>query len=115
MARVSLSASPDHSRSQNYTQYITQEYLKELEAEMLTAAQDLEFERAAQIRDKIAQLQRDMTGGDVPADRAGSTSSGGKGQGNKRGSPRGRSNKPQPPGESGPTIKGRVPFPGKGG
>ena len=96
------------------TQYITQEYLQELEAEMLRAAQDLEFERAAQLRDKIAQLQRDMTGGDVPADRAGSTSSGGKGQTSKRGTQRGRgsSNRGKPPGGS--SSKGRVPFPGKG-
>ncbi len=98
------------------TQYITQEYLKELEAEMLTAAQDLEFERAAQIRDKIAQLQRDMTGGDVPVDRAGAAPSGSKGQGGKRGSQRGRgSNRGKPPSGTGAGGKGRVPFPGKGG
>jgi excinuclease ABC subunit B len=98
------------------TQYITQEYLKELEAEMLAAAQDLDFERAAQLRDKIAQLQRDMSGSDVPTDRAGFASSGGKGQTSKRNSPRGRgSHKGKPPGGSGATGKGRVPFPGKGG
>ena len=95
------------------TQYITQEYLKELEAEMLTAAQDLEFERAAQIRDKIAQLQRDMSGSALPTDRTGSTPNGTKGQTSKRGSPRGRgSNRNKPPGGS--SSNGRVPFPGKG-
>ncbi len=91
------------------TQYITQEYLKELESEMLSAAQDLDFERAAQLRDKIAQLQRDTTGGTVPTDRTGAASSGGKGQTSKRG--RG-SNRNKPPGGS--SSKGRVPFPGKG-
>ena len=95
------------------TQYITQEYLKELEAEMLQAAQDLEFERAAQIRDKIAQLQRDMSGSALPTDRTGSTPNGTKGQTSKRGSPRGRgSNRNKPPGGS--SSNGRVPFPGKG-
>ncbi len=39
------------------TQYITEEYLSELEAEMLQAAEALEFERAAAIRDRIVQLQ----------------------------------------------------------
>ena len=37
--------------------YITKEYLAELEKEMLTAAESLEFERAAAIRDRINQLQ----------------------------------------------------------
>src|SRR5262249_39974971 len=37
--------------------YVTEEYLEELQAEMLQAAQNLEFERAAQIRDRIAQLK----------------------------------------------------------
>ncbi len=37
--------------------YVTQEYLEELHAEMLTAAEGLEFERAAQLRDRIAELK----------------------------------------------------------
>jgi excinuclease ABC subunit B len=37
--------------------YITQEYLEELHKEMLEAASSLEFERAAQLRDRIAQLK----------------------------------------------------------
>jgi excinuclease ABC subunit B len=37
--------------------YVTQEYINELEAEMLTAAEALEFERAAALRDRIMQLQ----------------------------------------------------------
>ena len=39
------------------TDYVTAEYLEELHAEMLQAAQELDFERAAQLRDKIAQLK----------------------------------------------------------
>jgi excinuclease ABC subunit B len=37
--------------------YVTEEYMEELHAEMLKAAADLEFERAAQLRDRIAQLK----------------------------------------------------------
>jgi excinuclease ABC subunit B len=42
-------------------QYITEEYLSELEAEMLAAAEGLEFERAAALRDRIQQM-RDSLG-----------------------------------------------------
>ena len=42
------------------TQYITEEYLAELEAEMLAAAEELEFERAAAIRDRIAQMREQL-------------------------------------------------------
>ncbi|QDT37980.1 excinuclease ABC subunit UvrB [Stratiformator vulcanicus] len=42
------------------TQYVTQEYISELEAEMLAAAQNLEFERAAQLRDRIEQLKQQI-------------------------------------------------------
>jgi excinuclease ABC subunit B len=38
-------------------QYITEEYLAELEAEMLAAADALEFERAAGIRDRIEKMR----------------------------------------------------------
>jgi excinuclease ABC subunit B len=41
-------------------QYITEEYLDELEAEMMVAADALEFERAAALRDRIAQLRQQM-------------------------------------------------------
>jgi excinuclease ABC subunit B len=46
---------------------ITEEYLGELEAEMYKAAEELDFERAAALRDRIGQL-RDSVGkqiGDV--------------------------------------------------
>ncbi len=49
------------------TQYITQEFLNELEAEMLIAAQNLEFERAAQLRDRILELKKQL-GQPVSAD-----------------------------------------------
>ncbi|MEN6458157.1 MAG: excinuclease ABC subunit UvrB [Thermoguttaceae bacterium] len=39
------------------TQYITEEYLAELETEMLAAAEELEFERAAALRDRITQMR----------------------------------------------------------
>ncbi len=38
-------------------QFITAEYMNELEAEMMEAADQLEFEKAAAIRDRIMQLQ----------------------------------------------------------
>ena len=41
-------------------QYITEEYLAELEAEMLAAAEALEFERAAALRDRIQQMREQM-------------------------------------------------------
>ncbi len=42
------------------TQYITEEYLDELEVEMLAAAEALEFERAAALRDRIDQMREQM-------------------------------------------------------
>ncbi len=38
-------------------EYITQEFVNELEEEMLKAAESLEFERAAELRDKIQQIR----------------------------------------------------------
>jgi excinuclease ABC subunit B len=43
--------------------------LRELEEEMLTAANNLEFEKAALLRDQIKELKR-MIGGDAPAESA---------------------------------------------
>jgi len=40
--------------------YITEEYLAELEAEMLAAAEALEFERAAALRDRIGQMHEQL-------------------------------------------------------
>ena len=41
-------------------QYITEEFLAELEVEMLAAAEALEFERAAALRDRIQQMQSQL-------------------------------------------------------
>ena len=42
---------------QDAERFVTQEYLNELEAEMLAAAEALEFERAAELRDRITELR----------------------------------------------------------
>jgi excinuclease ABC subunit B len=42
------------------TQYITEEYLEELEAEMHAAAENMEFERAAAIRDRIVSMRAEI-------------------------------------------------------
>ena len=41
-------------------QYITEEFLAELQAEMVAAAEALEFERAAALRDRIEQMRRQL-------------------------------------------------------
>jgi len=67
------------------TQYITEEYLAELEEEMLAAADALEFERAAAIRDRIEKM-RDSIGETVDSVKE---TKGGKGR-------RGRGRVPRP-------------------
>ncbi len=42
------------------TEYVTEEYLGELETEMLAAAESLEFERAAALRDRIEQMREQV-------------------------------------------------------
>src|SRR5215470_4760301 len=44
----------------NESQFVTQEFLNELEQEMLAAAETLDFERAAKLRDKILQLKHQI-------------------------------------------------------
>ncbi|MBX7167616.1 MAG: excinuclease ABC subunit UvrB [Pirellulales bacterium] len=41
-------------------QYVTEEYIVELQEEMLSAAQSLEFEKAAALRDRIEQLRASL-------------------------------------------------------
>jgi excinuclease ABC subunit B len=41
--------------------YVTEEYLEELHGEMLAAAANLEFERAAELRDRISKLKGQPT------------------------------------------------------
>ena len=43
--------------------FVTIEFIRELEEEMMEAARALEFERAAELRDRIAQLQGGLSGG----------------------------------------------------
>jgi excinuclease ABC subunit B len=45
----------------NAENYVTQEYLEQLHGEMLAAAANLEFERAAELRDRISQLKGEPT------------------------------------------------------
>ncbi len=87
------------ARTTRDTKYVTQEFINELEAEMLTAAEALEFERAAQLRDRILKLKQQM-GSEVPAgDEETPGFARGKGRGGKR---RGKHGRQQ---------KGRVPRP----
>ncbi|HEY0982367.1 excinuclease ABC subunit UvrB [Schlesneria sp. T3-172] len=72
------------------SQYVTQEYLNELEAEMLAAAESLEFERAAKLRDRIVQLKKQM-GKPVPAEDDSASPKKGRGRGRK-----GSQRKPNP-------------------
>ena len=60
------------------------ETLRELEEEMLTAANNLEFEKAALLRDQIKELKR-MMGGEPAAAKPGGTTSYGRGKGRRRG------------------------------
>jgi excinuclease ABC subunit B len=48
------------SGAQSESQYVSQEFLNELESEMLAAAERLEFERAAQLRDRILSLKQQL-------------------------------------------------------
>ena len=72
--------------------YLTQEYLSELEKEMLEAAENLEFERAAAIRDRILALRE--------SDGKQTTSTSAKGR-------------PQHKRRSAATRTGRIPRPNK--
>jgi excinuclease ABC subunit B len=64
-------------------QYITEEYLAELEAEMMAAAEALEFERAANLRDRIERMRESIgsTVAEVDARRAGSANKPGRRRG----------------------------------
>ena len=48
------------AKDESETTYITIEYVEEIEREMLTAAENLEFERAAQLRDRALQLKENI-------------------------------------------------------
>ena len=57
---------------------VTEEYLKELEKEMMEAAEEMEFERAAAIRDKI-QRNKNRVGQPVDTENTGSGGDGSQG------------------------------------
>ncbi len=87
-------------------QYVTQEYITELEREMMAAAENLEFERAATLRDRITDLQRRMAAGNGAItigdeDSPGFATSSGRGERGRKGKGKGR-------GKSG---RGRTPRP----
>jgi len=65
------------------TQYITDEYIAELETEMHAAADDMEFERAAAIRDRIEQM-RDSVGQPVDSIKARTSDKGRNKRGKKK-------------------------------
>ncbi len=69
-------------------QFVTEEFIRELEVEMLQAAEQLDFERAAQLRDRVHQLKKKI-GEPVPEDK-GSKSPGFAKKGRRRQSARKR-------------------------
>ena len=66
-------------------EFVTQEMVSELEAEMLQAAEALEFEKAAALRDRILDLKSRMGEAVPDADSAGFASRGRKSRGRRRG------------------------------
>jgi excinuclease ABC subunit B len=50
----------ESSGAKSEERFVNQEFLRELEAEMLAAAEQLQFERAAQLRDRIHQLKQKL-------------------------------------------------------
>lgn len=87
------------------TQYVTEEYIAELEAEMFAAAEAMEFERAAAIRDRIGRM-RDEIGKPLTALRERDAE---EGHGRK-----GRRGKKKPSSGDPAQWKGRVPRPKRG-
>jgi len=77
-------------------QYVTEEYLAELETEMMAAAEALEFERAAAIRDRITAM-RDSMGKPVSEVSVEAEKSGRRGKRRRRGSTRGKVPRPKKP------------------
>jgi excinuclease ABC subunit B len=96
------------------TQYVTQEFIHELEAEMLRAAEGLEFERAAGLRDRILELKKQVGQHVAVKSIDAYTPEGFEGDENKPGfarSGRGRSRGKGKGHRPGQTGKGRVPRP----
>ena len=66
------------------TLLITQDYLRELEAEMLKAAEDLDFERAANLRDKVMEY-KEKVGQQIPIEGEGKKGEQTRGKKGRRG------------------------------
>ncbi len=64
------------AKAEEEGEYVTLEYVDELEREMLQAAEDLDFEKAAQLRDRVLQL-KDQIGKPFSAVENASASTGG--------------------------------------
>jgi excinuclease ABC subunit B len=67
--------------------FVNQEFLNELESEMMAAAEELDFERAARLRDRIRDLHQQSSG---DADKPGFASSGKKSRSSRKRRQRGR-------------------------
>ncbi len=93
--RLSSTKSADHVLRDASPDFDVSETIRELEAEMLEAANNLEFEKAALLRDQIRELKR-STGIATPRDTPSTPSSYPK--------PR-RSSFKKPPAHQGPTIR----------
>ncbi|MGA1238317.1 MAG: excinuclease ABC subunit UvrB [Limisphaerales bacterium] len=93
--RLSSTKSADHALRDASPDFDVSETIRELEAEMLEAANNLEFEKAALLRDQIRELKR-STGIATPRDTPSTPSSYPK--------PR-RSSFKKPPAHQGPTIR----------
>ena len=86
------------------TDVVTAEYLEELQKEMLEAAQNMEFERAALIRDKIAVMKGEKVASPQGAAKKGrrkGSKPGGKGNGGNAGPPKSGNRRPPRPSASG--------------
>ena len=59
----------DAAGASSEEQFVTEELIRELEAEMLQAAEKLDFERAAQLRDRVHQL-KEKIGEPVPQEKS---------------------------------------------
>ncbi|MEM0925550.1 MAG: helicase-related protein, partial [Planctomycetota bacterium] len=75
------------AQEESEVQYITIEFIENLEREMLSAAEDLEFERAAQLRDRVLQLKENIGKPISEVEVSKPTGSGqpGKGRGRRKG------------------------------
>jgi excinuclease ABC subunit B len=75
-----LKAAQAHAKYEAMPEKDLERELKRVERDMLDAAKNLEFERAAELRDRLTALRRHMDDGGEPAG-AGSGSSGSRGGG----------------------------------